>query len=211
VIADMENITGARHWARILRTAVDGEPVSSGPAATEATEPRCTGCGHPDGESCGCPAPAGLREQYANDVECAIGLNVDCGGTEGVHRVRDAVLAVRDEQIEELTDRHRRLGIELKHWQTVIVPELRRERDLAIAHDRQPYPTAHAYDRACAALHKHRDRAELLTHTLGEVLNTFRTVRDDATRTTVGYISAPIHPTDYDRWAAVLEPAKEQQ
>ncbi|MFF1574851.1 hypothetical protein ACFVWR_19090, partial [Leifsonia sp. NPDC058292] len=40
VIADMERITGARHWARILRTAVDGEPahVPSSPAATEATE-----------------------------------------------------------------------------------------------------------------------------------------------------------------------------
>jgi len=28
------------------------------------------------------------------------------------------------------------------------------ERDLAIAHDRQPYPTADAYERVCAALHK---------------------------------------------------------
>lgn len=28
------------------------------------------------------------------------------------------------------------------------------ERDLAVAHDRQPYPTADAYDMACVALHK---------------------------------------------------------
>jgi hypothetical protein len=32
--------------------------------------------------------------------------------------------------------------------------ELRRDRDLAIAHDRQPYPTAWAYEQACKALHR---------------------------------------------------------
>lgn len=47
--------------------------------------------------------PDGLRERYADAVECAIGLNVNCGGTEGVHRVRDAVLAVRDRRMEQLT------------------------------------------------------------------------------------------------------------
>ncbi|MER5750663.1 hypothetical protein [Streptomyces sp. NPDC002088] len=35
--------------------------------------------------------------------------------------------------------------------------ELRRERDLAIAHDRQPYPTAWAYEQACKALHRKTD------------------------------------------------------
>jgi hypothetical protein len=35
VIADMESITGARHWARILRTAINREQPS-GPAATKA-------------------------------------------------------------------------------------------------------------------------------------------------------------------------------
>lgn len=34
------------------------------------------------------------------------------------------------------------------------------ERDLAIAHDRQPYPTAWAYEQACAALDAHRERAD---------------------------------------------------
>lgn len=33
------------------------------------------------------------RLDLKQDIECAIGLNVDCGGAEGVHRVRDAVLA----------------------------------------------------------------------------------------------------------------------
>jgi hypothetical protein len=37
---------------------------------------------------------------------------------------------------------------------------LTEERDLAIAHDRQPYPTQWAYDQAVAALEKHRSRAD---------------------------------------------------
>lgn len=37
VIADMEQITGARQWARILRRAVDGEEPAPAPAGTEET------------------------------------------------------------------------------------------------------------------------------------------------------------------------------
>lgn len=33
------------------------------------------------------------RLDLKGDIEAAIGLNVDCGGAEGVYRVRDAVLA----------------------------------------------------------------------------------------------------------------------
>ncbi|ASU83550.1 hypothetical protein CDO52_12810 [Nocardiopsis gilva YIM 90087] len=40
------------------------------------------------------------------------------------------------------------------------VERLTHERDLAIAHDRQPYPTAHAYQAVCDALEKHRARAD---------------------------------------------------
>lgn len=40
------------------------------------------------------------------------------------------------------------------------IAEARRERDLAIAHDSQPYPTADAYEAACAALQQHRERAD---------------------------------------------------
>jgi chromosome segregation ATPase len=50
----------------------------------------------------------------------------------------DVMLEIRDEELERL----------------------REERDQAIAHDRQPYPTRWAYDQACAALQKHRERAE---------------------------------------------------
>lgn len=40
------------------------------------------------------------------------------------------------------------------------VGRLRGELRLAVAHDRQPYPTAHAYEQACAALEKQRRRAD---------------------------------------------------
>ncbi|MEV4287387.1 hypothetical protein AB0K40_17925 [Nonomuraea bangladeshensis] len=50
----------------------------------------------------------------------------------------DAVLAVRDTELEQA----------------------REDRDQAIAHDRQPYPTQWAYDQACAALEQHRQRAD---------------------------------------------------
>ena len=38
-------------------------------------------------------------DQYARDIECAIGLNAGGTGTAMVHAVRDAILNVRDEQI----------------------------------------------------------------------------------------------------------------
>ena len=40
--------------------------------------------------------------------------------------------------------------------------EVERERDLAIAHDRQPYPTAHAYEQVCKALETSRASCEAM-------------------------------------------------
>ena len=40
------------------------------------------------------------------------------------------------------------------------VAKLREERDLAIAHDRQPYPTAWAYEQVCKARDRWQERAE---------------------------------------------------
>jgi hypothetical protein len=37
-----------------------------------------------------------------------------------------------------------------------LIEALARERDLAVAHDRQPYPTAYAYERVCAVLEEKR-------------------------------------------------------
>lgn len=59
VIADMEGITGARHWARILRKVIDGdepqpeEPAAQpAPAATQAIDDACP-VKHCDPEHCG--------------------------------------------------------------------------------------------------------------------------------------------------------------
>ncbi|MFH9798067.1 hypothetical protein [Streptomyces virginiae] len=56
----------------------------------------CDGCRHHNAHPI--PDP---RTEYVAAVEAVIGLNVDCGGIEGVHRVRDAVLAVRDLELEQ--------------------------------------------------------------------------------------------------------------
>lgn len=54
------------------------------------------------------------------------------------------------------------------------VRELERERDLAIAHDRQPYPTAEAYEKACAALNKHVTRVRELEAELARAVEAER-------------------------------------
>lgn len=49
--------------------------------------------------------PTPEPSNYAAEVECAIGLNVgNGGGIEGVHAARDAVLAVRDREMERLSE-----------------------------------------------------------------------------------------------------------
>ncbi|MFI2354723.1 hypothetical protein ACH5AG_08550 [Streptomyces anulatus] len=63
----------------------------------------------------------------AADIECAIGLNTGGGGADGVYAARDAVLAVRDQELERLRARldrvqviadqlasHSRLGVDLE-------------------------------------------------------------------------------------------------
>lgn len=52
---------------------------------------------------------------------------------------------------------------------TAVICALLDELHLAVAHDRQPYPTADAYERACAALEKHRARADAANAKLGEI------------------------------------------
>lgn len=51
-----------------------------------------------------------------------------------------------------------------------LVDRLVQQRDLAIAHDRQPYPTAHAYQETCRALHTQRQRAQDTQERLEQVL-----------------------------------------
>jgi hypothetical protein len=95
-----------------------------------------------------------------------------------------------------------------------LVAQLRRERDLAIAHDRQPYPTTWAYQQACAALEKHRQRADdaearrdQLAATLREVLTEFR---HDTHPGWPCKQSSHVSVRNFDRWQAILNSPKEQ-
>lgn len=49
------------------------------------------------------------------------------------------------------------------------IAELERERDLAVAHDRQPYPTAEAYEQVCAALNEHKRQLAEATERLRQI------------------------------------------
>ncbi len=52
------------------------------------------------------------------------------------------------------------------------VAALKVERDLAIAHDRQPYPTATAYEKVCEARAKWQVRAETAEAQLASLFST---------------------------------------
>ena len=129
-----------------------------------------------------------LREQYAAVVTAE--LQSDRGPFGVIPRVTDAVLAVRDREVEHL----------------------RADRDLAIAHDRQPYPTAWAYEQACTALHtqralaataeQHRDQ---LAAVLREVLATFHPAFPRPEQLMRFQATVPIE--DHQRWRAVLKEA----
>lgn len=63
-----------------------------------------------------------------------------------------------------------RLNIE---WLQAEVARLTRERDLAIAHDTQPYPTAEAYDLACKALARTKADRETMAKEWGQLRETY--------------------------------------
>ncbi|MCI3277594.1 hypothetical protein [Streptomyces cylindrosporus] len=91
---------------RITRAVVD-EAVRQAAAAEGRTEQAETGHGE---QQPAAPAVEAEQHEYVAAVECAIGLTIDCGGTPGVHRVRDAVLAVRDPEMDRLRSEVQRLG-----------------------------------------------------------------------------------------------------
>ncbi|MEU3851755.1 hypothetical protein [Streptomyces sp. NPDC029554] len=65
----------------LVRAALD-EPAP-GPAATQATESRCTGCGHHEGEGCGCP-PASRTDRLAAALAEALRAFVPVSSHNGV-------------------------------------------------------------------------------------------------------------------------------
>jgi hypothetical protein len=104
------------------------------------------------------PQQAERRDRYAAAIRETDGWVLD----DGQHML-DAVMAVADAE----------------------QAELRRERDLAIAHDRQPYPTAWAYEQVCTALNTHRNMAEVRRLGLAAALRLdngapWETIRDRA-------------------------------
>lgn len=86
----------------------------------------------------------GLRDRYVAAIrQLALSL-VGAIDKRDVYDLAAAVLDVRDDAYQDLAGR-------------LLATEA--QRDLAIAHDRQPYPTAWAYEQACTALETHRRRA----------------------------------------------------
>ena len=64
--------------------------------------------------------------------------------------------------------------------QAVEIAKLTEERDLAIAHDQQPYPTAHAYERVCKTLEQTKARCEKLEVALRMAINSVECASLDA-------------------------------
>ncbi len=99
----------------------------------------------------------------ATRVETHIGLNTNCGGTEGVYRLRDLIMGEVQPELDRLTA----------------------ERDEALrgAHllDRRR-PTVWAYEQACKALEKHRQRADAAERERERLRSAWRSARRRASR-----------------------------
>ena len=92
-----------------------------------------------------------------------------------------AVLAERDalrKQLATATARAESATVLPERWRVLIAEraaavrraeEAEAERDLAIAHDRQPYPTAWAYEQVCRVEREQRERAEKAEARLAEL------------------------------------------
>jgi hypothetical protein len=151
----------------------DARTAPDNPAVERPSEPKEPGT---------TASADGLREQYAAAIAADDGHPWDtlCPETRGSYLDNaDAVLAVRDRRMEQL----------------------RRERDLAVAHDRQPYPTAWAYEQACKALETHRKRADDAEATLAAIQRL-------ADRYPVGIDTAHLHAA-LDGQAPAEDPAED--
>lgn len=116
-----------------------------------------------------------MAERLASDIAA------DLRGQRAGLVINRRLLVEAADKLDDLIDclataeRERNLALEVNERASVTLKRLRaerdearRERDLAIAHDRQPYPTQWAYDQACKALRKHRMRADRLAAFLKE-------------------------------------------
>lgn len=84
---------------------------------------------------------------HSDDLRTAILLQLESGREYGAW---DMLLIAEKAAGELLADKDAEIA------------ELTRERDLAITHDRQPYPTAWAYEQACKALHERDEGPQIV-------------------------------------------------
>jgi hypothetical protein len=89
-----------------------------------------------------------LRQRLAVDVECAIGLNVGTGGSEGVEAARDAVLAVVESALRDQRDRQAEQTADLIQRYADVQIALREALDTYEQYGRAYYPDRHARYRA---------------------------------------------------------------
>ncbi|MCU1671056.1 MAG: hypothetical protein JWP40_3983 [Blastococcus sp.] len=84
------------------------------------------------------------------------------------------------------------------------VARLTRERDLAVAHDTQPYPTADAYEQACKALETHRRRGDQAEAERDRAQAELARLRNTITRAEpdeVGDVPTELVDVAYDAWS----------
>ena len=99
---------------------------------------RCSMCGERFDNS----EPMRSHAVHARDCDGSCkSCPVECG----------PIYLVEDEVLERIATLEADLARERERAE-----KAERERDLALAHDTQPYPTAHAYEKVCAALEKHK-------------------------------------------------------
>jgi hypothetical protein len=148
-------------------------------------------------------------DEVSAAVECAIGLNVDCGGAEGVYRVRDAVLDAIRPELDALAALRTVARGYCPHCgrgdaaPTVTDWEQQKQRAdqveelLHIAHETSNKSEA---ERARAV-----QRAERVEALLAEILDAFDPLRaDDGT---LLHHQARVFPRQFEQWQRALEVA----
>lgn len=133
-----------------------------------------------DGWQSAAPLLSGLTtpaaDRYRRLAETALAFRTDQPAAPSApadprqRRTRYAAAIARGKQLDfehmaayeqKLFSEHNREGIDaVMAVADAEQAELSRERDLAVAHDRQPYPTTWAYEQACAALRRKTDTIE---------------------------------------------------
>ena len=144
-----------------------------------------------------------LEEHFDLDGE-----DMDCAG-DVAHWIITNVPSAEErakllDRIEDKEDTIEALRRNVKTYSSLLVSEkekvvaAEKARDKAIAHDRQPYPTAEAYEKVCAALQSHKDKTRQLVTEIA-----FATEQDGS-----GCVGGGRYPFSSD-WTRIRALAKE--